>query len=92
MADFTSQLIVDQYDLSGTSAAPTTPAFQMMLSLYDENQAPQTSSNVSVWASDAVTVTAGGQSYSLGTTGCARRVFFAFSSEALTATMALVST
>jgi outer membrane protein assembly factor BamB len=67
MADFTSQLIVDQYDLSGTSAAPTTPAFQMMLSLYDINQAPQTSSNVSVWATDPVTVTAGGQSYSLGT-------------------------
>lgn len=67
MAQFTSKLIVDQYDVSGTTAAPTTPAFQMMLSLYDENQAPQTSSNVSVWASEAVTMTAGDQSYSIGT-------------------------
>ena len=64
---FTSQLIVDEYDVSGTSATPTTPAFQMMLNLLDDNQAPLTSCNVSIWASDAVTLTAAGQSYLIGT-------------------------
>jgi outer membrane protein assembly factor BamB len=66
-AHFTSQLIVDQYDVSGATAAPSTPAFQMMLSLYDENKAPQTASKVNVWASDPLTITAGGQTYSIGT-------------------------
>lgn len=68
MAPFKCQLIVDQYDVSGATATPSSPAFQMMLSLYDENQAPQPSSKVNVWASEPLTITAGGQNYSIGTT------------------------
>ncbi len=64
---FASKMMVDDYDVTGTTAVPTTPTFQMALSLFDENMAPLTSCNVGVWASEPVTLNVGGQALSIGT-------------------------
>lgn len=88
MASFTSQLIVDTYDVSGATPTPTTPAFQMMLNLMDENKAPQTSSKVSVWASEPVTITVGQQSFSIGTDYANRTVVPANTAGQLAMTIA----
>ncbi|MEO8034047.1 MAG: PQQ-binding-like beta-propeller repeat protein [Acidobacteriota bacterium] len=59
---FTCQLMVDDYDVSGTTTpTPTVPTFQMCLSLTDGNGAPLTSSTVSIWATESTSLNVAGQ-------------------------------
>lgn len=67
MYRISSQLLVDDYTVSGTTATPTNPTFQSILTLLDTNGYPDPTANAHIWAQEAVTLTINGTQYSVGT-------------------------
>src|SRR5262249_10821019 len=60
-------MIVGDYDVSTDAAVPTSPEYQIRLTVLDDNGVPSPSTQVQLWASESLVVTANGQSYTLGT-------------------------
>jgi outer membrane protein assembly factor BamB len=63
---FSSNLIVDEYDVSGSTAAATNPAFQMSATILDEQQVPMPNVRVSLWAATPLSLVCNGQAINLG--------------------------
>lgn len=63
-----SSLMADDVAGAPASVTPANPVFNTHIQLLDQNRNPRVKKSVKLWAADTVTVTAGGQSYTLSPT------------------------
>jgi hypothetical protein len=62
-----STLMPDTAIGSSSNPQPSTPTYRTQIQLLDVNRNPRVNKGVKVWASDTVTLTAGGQTYNIDT-------------------------
>ena len=63
---FSSTLVVDDYDVSGSTAVPLKPAFQISITISDEQLAPMARVRTALWAATPIAIVANGVPLQLG--------------------------